>query len=404
MSASAPPPARHGWLAVAAVTIAAFFLVTAEFLPVGLLPEIARSLDVSEGTAGLMVTAPGLVAMVSAIAVLVVAGTLDRRLVMVGLTALTLVSCVAAAAAPNFAVMLGARLLLGAAIGGFWATGPSLAGRLVTGAAIPKATGMIIAGVSVGTVLGVPAGTLIGHLLDWRRAFGVAAALAAVAVAAQALLLPALPATQATRLADLARLVPRPRVRTGLLTVLFVVAGQFLAYTFVTPFLTQVSDVSSGSVSGLLLAYGAAGLAGNFLAVAASRHGLRTTFAAYGALLATAFVVLGAFGQTSAVAIAALVAWGFAWGAIPLCAQLWIVEATPDNPAGGSALLVSTLQAGIAIGSFGGGIVVDTVGTRSVPWIADALVAVGVGTIAVLGRTRVAADPSAAVPATATAP
>jgi len=120
--------ARRGWLGVSSVALGSFAIVLSEFLPVGLLPAIASDLDVRIGTAGLVVVVTGLFAAIAAPAVTVAASGLDRRVVLVGLSALLVLSDVLAALAPGFAVLLLARVLLGVSLGGFWATGPGSRG------------------------------------------------------------------------------------------------------------------------------------------------------------------------------------------------------------------------------------------------------------------------------------
>src|ERR1700712_943290 len=125
------PSTLRSWMSVVSVAIGAFAFVTTEFLPVGLLPQIARDLGVSPGTAGLMVTVPGVIAAISAPAMMVGAGRIDRRLILLALSVMLLASDLISAFTPNFGVMLLGRAMLGAALGGFWTLALSAAGRLV---------------------------------------------------------------------------------------------------------------------------------------------------------------------------------------------------------------------------------------------------------------------------------
>src|SRR5580704_5300952 len=150
-------------LAVFSVALGTFTLVTNEFLPVALLTGIRTSLGVSQGTAATMVTVPA-----------VVAGRLDRRLVLLPMAGLFVVSDALSAAAPNFATMLLARFLLGAGIGGFWAIGASIGGCLVPERRAPWARAVIFSGISLAIVLGVPVAAFVGGWLGWRIAFAAA--------------------------------------------------------------------------------------------------------------------------------------------------------------------------------------------------------------------------------------
>lgn len=158
-------PARRAWLAVTSVALGAFVIVTTEFIPVGFLPRIAASLDVSLGAAGLMILVPGLSAAIAAPLMFVRAGKVDRRKVIAGLGGLVALSNATAAIAPDFAVVLFGRILLGVAIAGFWTVATPVGPKLVGRRAGTKATSIILAGVSAGTVVGLPAGEVLGNLL-----------------------------------------------------------------------------------------------------------------------------------------------------------------------------------------------------------------------------------------------
>jgi predicted MFS family arabinose efflux permease len=158
-------------LAVAAVAVGTFSVVTAEQLPVGLLTSVGGDLGVSEGTAGLMATVPGLVASATAPILPVLIGRLDRRIVLLGLVTLMVVANILSATAPNFAVLIVSRFLVGISIGGFWSLAAGLAVRMVPERYVPRATAIAFGGATAANVLGVPAGTLIGGLTDWRIAF-----------------------------------------------------------------------------------------------------------------------------------------------------------------------------------------------------------------------------------------
>lgn len=150
--ASGKPP-LHAWAAVASIAMGTFALVTTEFLPVGLLTGISADLQVTEGTAGLLITMPGVVAAFAAPLLTIAAGRIDRRFVLWLLTAIIAVSNIVAALSPNLAVMLMARILLGIGVGGFWAFAAGVGVRLVPAGSAGRATAIILAGISIGTVL-----------------------------------------------------------------------------------------------------------------------------------------------------------------------------------------------------------------------------------------------------------
>jgi|SRR5450830_54163 len=380
---NAASPLRS-WLSVGAVTIGAFAFVTTEFLPVGLLPQIAHDLGVSAGTAGLMVTTPGVVAAISAPGLMLGAGRINRRLILLVLSMLLLASNLISAFAPSLAVMLLGRALLGAALGGFWTLALATAGRLVRQQHAAKATAMILSGVTFATVIGVPLGTFISGLSSWRASFIATAILAALALAAQTLLLPSLPSNAAIRWQDLRTLVGRRNPRKSLLMVALVFGAHFSSYTYVAPFL-GLNDFSLPAITSLLLAFGFVGFISNLaISTLVTRH-LQASLLGVVGLLTVALLSLPLLHTSTAGVTTMVVAWGIAFGAIPLCLSIWLQWSSPDLPEAGSALFVGIVQVAIALGSFIGGQMVDGFGIASTMWLGSALGLMGLLVIASFG-------------------
>ncbi|MFF3316737.1 MFS transporter [Streptomyces sp. NPDC003035] len=413
------------WARVGVVTLGIFTVMTAELLPVGLLTPVAAELEVSAGTAGLMVTVPGLVAAVSAPLIALRAAGADRRTVLVLLMALVAAANLATATAGHFAVVLGARVLLGIAIGGFWALAGGLAPRLVPAAGVGRATAVIFGGVSAASVLGVPAATTAAEWTGWRGAFAGVGVVAVLATAGLLALLPRLPGERRApgrRAAPGLRpgLGPRPssgprpgpglrpglglrtasgprsasglrpipgrrtasgprpgpglrtglgallrlprenvRVRTGLLLTLLLVTGHFLAYSFVRPVLAEHSHVSEDLVGMLLLGYGVAGVAGNFLAGPAAGRSPRRTLAVISAGLTAALLAFALAGVTTPAGAGLLLLWGLAYGGVSVGLQSWFMAAAPEDVETATGLYVSVFCLSIALGALLGGLLVD---------------------------------------------
>jgi predicted MFS family arabinose efflux permease len=379
---------RSGWSSVLSVALGSFVLVLSEFLPIGLLPAIASDLHVGVGTAGLMVVFTGLTGAVAAPVVTVATSRLDRRLVLLALTALLIVADAVAALAPTFGVLIIARMLLGVGIGGFWAIGAGIAPRLVAAPAVIRATSLITAGVSVATVVSLPLGAFVTSLASWRLAFVIGGALGVVALVLQLILLPRIPAVHRVRFASLGALLTIPRARVGLIATAFVFVAQFAAYTYVTPYLTDIVRVSPDTVTLALLVFGIAGIAGNFVAgVTLSRNVLGTLGVAK-FVLAGAVVSLPLLAHSVPGVFALLVVWGFVWGALPLGTQTWMAGASPNGSESGLALFVTTIQLSISVGSVAGGAVVSALGIRADFWLAAGIAVVGAAVLIGLGLRR----------------
>lgn len=365
---------RAHWPAVLAVALGIFSLVTTELLPVGLLTSVGATLDVSDGTAGLMVTVPALIAAAAAPAVILAARRVDRRLLLAALAALLAAANLLSAIAPSFEVLLAARVLVGLSIGGFWAMAGGLAVRLVPGRSVGLATSIIFGGVATASVLGVPAGTLLGDVADWRVAFGVMAGLSLAVLIALATSLPSLPAHQGIAITALSRVSRDAGVRIGLLATFLLVTGHFSAYTYVRPVLEEVSHVDPSAVSSLLLGYGVAGIFGNFAAGTVAMRNVRMTLLAIAAALTVAMVAVPLLGRGAIGAAAVLLAWGLAYGGVSVTLQTWMLTAAPRATEAASALFVSVFNVSISLGALLGGLAVDGLATQSVMWLGAGVV------------------------------
>ncbi len=388
MTTGAPAPgnaAVKGWLAVVAVAAGTFTVVTSEMLPVGLLTPIGDALDVSEGTAGLTLTVTGIVGALSAPLVTSAVGRLDRRLVLCALMALLTAANVLAAWSPNFAVMMVARVLIGIGMGGVWSLAGGLAVRLVPAKSAGPATSMVFSGIAVASVLGVPAGTYIGEWAGWREAFLAIAGLALVVTLAMAVLLPPLPAEQAVGLGGVMRLFGNPKVATGLAVVALLVCGHFAAYTYVRPVLEDVSGVKASLIGTLLLVYGIAGVAGNFLAGSRVGKTIKGTLLTISAVLAVSVLLVPKLGVSTLGALILLAVWGISYGGVSVSTQTWLSTAAPEAREGVTSLFVGVFNGAIAVGATAGGLMVDGYGTESVMWLGGAL-AIGALLVTLFGR------------------
>ncbi|WP_433761410.1 MFS transporter [Nocardia sp. CA-135398] len=361
------------WLGVAAVAVGTFSVVTSEQLPVGLLTSVSGDLDISEGTAGLMVTVPGLVASATAPILPVAIGRLDRRHVLLGLITLMVGANLLSAFAPNFAILLASRLLIGIAIGGFWSLAAGIAVRMVPDKFVPKATAIAFGGATAANVLGIPAGTLIGELTDWRIAFGLLGGLGMLVVVGLLWLLPALPADTPVHLRTLADQFRNPIVRTGVLVTFLLVSGHFAAFTFVGPIVESHIGIDKSLLGPVLLAFGVAGIIGNFTTGVATGRDVRATIITISVALATVLALVALIGGNPVTGVALMIVWGLSFGGIPVGVQTWILRAAPESAEAATALNTSVFNLAIALGALFGGIVADSIALTAVLWFGAAL-------------------------------
>jgi predicted MFS family arabinose efflux permease len=379
---------RDAWPAVAAIAVGTFALVFSELIPVGLLADISGHLRVSVGTGGLMVVVPAVAAAVAAPLLTLCSARLERRAVLVALSALVMVSDVIAGLAPDIGVMLAARAVLGVCVGGFWVFGAGAAISLVSERARGTAVAVVSSGIFLATVASLPAGSLIGTLTTWRAGFAVAAVFAVIAVAAQLAAVPRLGPGGPVPPRSLLTVVIRPVSRIGLVAAGAIFFANFAAYTYIGPLLHTRAGLGAGAITLVLLGFGLAGAAANFTAGVTVRRHLRATLMGSGLLIAASTLLLAATTGASTLIIALVAAWGLGYGAVPVAAQSWMARAMPANVEGGLALFVSALQGSLAAGSAAGGVIYDAKGSGGALVLAAAVAAAG--SLALLGRAGAA--------------
>ncbi|MEQ1952535.1 MFS transporter [Mesorhizobium sp. CN2-181] len=350
------------WAAVVSLSLGVFGLVTAEFLPASLLTRIAQDLGISDGAAGQAVTATAVVGAIAAPTIAIVTKSIDRRIVMWTFTLLLIVSNVLAATASGLTTLLIARVILGVALGGFWSMAGAMAMRLVPAKLMPRAMSIVFTGVSVATVCAAPVGAYIGELWGWRAAFGLAGVVAAVTLVVQMLTIPKLPPIGSPGLAALAGLLGRPSVRMAIAATLLIASGHFAGFTYVRPFLEQVPVFDVETISLVLLAFGVGGFFGNLAGGFLIERSLKANIGIGALAIAGAALALVVYGSTDWVSAAAVSAWGFAFGMLPVGLQTWMVRAAPDEAESAGGLLVTAFQVAIAGGAIFGGLIVDGFG------------------------------------------
>lgn len=364
------PVAEHPWLAVIAVGMATFSVVTTEMLPVGLLTPIANSLGTSNGNAGWMISLPAMLAAVSAPLVVIAAGGIDRRLILRGLLGLLLVANVASAMAPDMRWMLIARALVGLCMGGIWAVAGGLAPRLVPVNRIGVATSIIFGGVAAASVLGVPLGALIGDTFGWRSAFAGMAALSAAVLLLHVAVVPAIPVSVVLHGRMFVQQLGNRALLVGLLLTLLLVTSHFTAFTFARPLLTSWSSIEAHWIGTVLFAYGVAGIVGNFVAGPFAARRTLPALATIAAGLLLTPVLLLSIGTTPAGGIAVVLLWGLAYGGVSVALMTWMMKVVPQAVEVAGALYVGVFNLGIALGAWGGGRALDLVGLHGNLWLA----------------------------------
>jgi len=353
---------RAAWSAVLSMSLCVAVLIASEFMPVSLLTPIAAELGVTEGQTGQAISISGVFAVVTILFISGLTHRLDRRVVLLAFSASLVLSGAIVTFAPNYAVLMLGRALLGVAIGGFWSMSTAIVMRLVPPTSVPKGLAMINAGNAIAATISAPLGSLLGDYIGWRGAFFLVVPLALVALVWQWAKLPSLPPERAKSSPNVFRLLLRPQVALGMASIFLLFMGQFALFTYLRPFLETVTGVPVTTLSLLLLLMGLAGVVGTYLV---SRMLHNRLFSIVGTIpLVMALIALGliAFGTSTVLVAILLVAWGLFGTAAPVGWGTWLSRYLADDAEAGGGLQVAVIQLAITMGAALGGVLFDTAG------------------------------------------
>jgi predicted MFS family arabinose efflux permease len=365
------------WRAVLFVTATSFALVTGEFLPQSLLPAMASSLHISEGQAGEAVAATALLGLISAPTLGALVPRMDRRTLLTLLALAAAVSNAAVAVAPVFLVVIAARMLLGIAIGGFWALSLTVATRLSTPTHVPRALSLINFGGMFASVAGVPLGIQLGERFGWRTAFAVASVAMALVAIALRITLPATPAAASVRLRAIAEALKSRVVAWGLVGHVLTMFGHFVAFSYIRAALALSPHLDTNAITLSVGIFGIGSVIGNVVTGLLIARFLRALRVVLPLLVAVPILVLSLAPQSHIVLDVAVVVWGCSFGGWLTVVMTWIGRAEPDRLEAGGGLVVGGFQAAVTVGAVIGGALLDGSGIRTALLVAAAAAAVG---------------------------
>lgn len=354
------------WNGVFAMTLCVFVLIASEFMPVSLLTPLATDLGVTEGLAGLGIAISGAFAVLTSLTLSGLAGNVNRKHLMLGMTVLMAISGAIIGLASSYLVYMAGRALIGIAIGGFWSMSAATAIRLVPKHQVARALAIFNGGNALATVVAAPLGSYLGSSIGWRGAFLCLVPIAVVTFIWQWVSLPNMDnnKSDASR-GSVFRLFRHPIVTTGLLACGLFFMGQFALFTYVRPFLETVTRVNTSSLSLILLTTGLMGVVGTLVITPFLNKRFYPTLIAIPCLMASIAVGLILTGHGVWAATLLLGCWGMLATAAPTGWWIWIARTLPGNEEAGGGLMVAVVQLSIALGSMTGGMVFDHLGWQS---------------------------------------
>jgi predicted MFS family arabinose efflux permease len=316
-------------------------LIASEFMPVSLLTPMAEGLGATTGQTGQAISISGLFAVATSLAITTVAGRINRKTVLVVLTALMLIS------------------LLGVCVGGFWSLATSILMRLVPEHDVPRALGLMYGGQAIAAAFAAPLGSYLGDIVGWRGVFWALTPVVALNLVWHLVALPSLPVTTRASFATFGRLLGRRHFRLDLIAITFTWGSAFTMFTYLRPFLEQMTGVGVDLLSVLLLVLGGAGFVGSSLSGRLFGGRVERMLCLPALVMGSCTAALLIAGG-SVIAVGLLLAiWGAMNTAMSVIWMSWMSRNVDDLPEAAGGLMVAVIQASILMGGVIGGFLLD---------------------------------------------
>lgn len=379
-------------LALFALTLSAFAIGTTEFVIVGLIPTMANDLNVTLPSAGLLVSLYALGVAFGAPVLTALSGRWNRKTVLVSIMALFVMGNLLAWQAPNYTVLVIARILTGLAHGVFFSIGSTIATGLVSKEKAASAIAIMFTGLTVALVTGVPLGTYIGQNFGWQSSFLIVSILGLISLVGSVFLVPNnLKQSAPIQLSSQLKVLLEPRLLLVYAITALGYGGTFTAFTFLAPILENVTGFHASSISLIMLIYGVSVAFGNIVGgKMADKLGPIKALTIIFSGLACILLIFNLVAFHPIATLISVVIWGaFAFGNVPGL-QVYVVNLaekyTPDAVDVASGLNIAAFNLGIALGSWGGGLILSNAGLIHTPWVGAVIVMIALGLTRLSGR------------------
>lgn len=357
------------WIPLVGLTCAAFVFNTSEFIPIGLLSDIASDFAISESHAGLLITVYAWVVAATSLPLMLLASKIEFRKLLLLIVGLFIISHLFSAAASSYGMLMGSRIGVACAHAIFWSITPPLAVRIAPEGHKSTALSIIMAGTSVAMVIGLPLGRIIGLHTGWRTTFFCIAAVTFLIFLLLAAVFPKVPVRNYTSLKNIPSLLKQRNLMGIYITTVILVTGHYTGYSYIEPFLGQVARMNEGMVTLTLIIFGLVGMIGSFLfARIYPTHPQQLIKSSI--LVITAMLLwmrFSAYNMYTAVLLCAF--WGTAIVVYNLAFQARIIEYAPQATAVAMSVYSGIFNLGIGTGALVGGIVCSSLSLHFIGYI-----------------------------------
>ncbi|TBV75082.1 MFS transporter [Pseudoxanthomonas winnipegensis] len=385
---NAAVPAGRGGLSIVILAVAAFVIVTTEYLIVGLLPGLARDLEISISAAGQLVTLFAFTVMLFGPVLTALLSHVERKRLFVVILLIFAASNALAAIAPNVWVLAAARFIPALALPVFWGTASETAGQIVGPQRAGRAVSQVYLGISAALLFGIPLGTLAADAIGWRGTFWILAGLSLLMALALTVFMPRVARPERLRLAEQTRILKDPFFVANVVLSVVVFTAMFTAYTYLADLLERIAVVAPAHVGWWLMGFGAIGLLGNWLGGRLVDRSPLGATAAFALLLGVGMAASVPLAGSAWLLAGALALWGIAYTALfPIC-QVRVMQSASHAQALAGTLNVSAANAGTGLGALIGGLVIPQWGLASIGYVATGIAVVAILMVAVVARLR----------------
>ncbi|MEY8709156.1 sugar transporter [Mangrovibacter phragmitis] len=342
---------RVAWLRVLTLAIAAFIFNTTEFVPVGLLSDIAESFSMSTAQVGIMLTIYAWVVGLMSLPFMLLTSQMERKKLLIGIFLLFIASHALSFLAWNFTVLVISRIGVAFSHAVFWSITASLAIRLAPAGKRAQALSLLATGTALAMVLGLPLGRVIGQYFSWRTTFFAIGVGALVTLVCLMQLLPRMPSEHSGSLKSLPVLFRRPALVSIYVLTVVVVTAHYTAYSYIEPFVQTVAGFSANFATVLLLILGGAGIIGSIIfSKLGNQHASGLVSCAIGVLVCCLALLMPASASANALIILSLF-WGIAFMIIGLGMQVKVLSLAPDATDVAMSLFSGIFNIGIGAGA-----------------------------------------------------
>jgi DHA1 family L-arabinose/isopropyl-beta-D-thiogalactopyranoside export protein-like MFS transporter len=366
------------WLPVISLSFAGFIFNTSEFVPVGLLSDIAGSFDMQIADVGLMLTIYAWMVALASLPLMLLAGQIERKKLLMGLFVLFILSHILSSVAWNFWVLMISRIGVALAHSVFWSITASLAMRIAPVGKKSQALSMLVAGTSLATILGLPLGRIIGQAFGWRITFLIIGLLATAACVSLYRLMPKLPSENSGSLKSLPGLLKRPALLGIYLMIVVIITAHFTAYTYIEPFIQQIAGFSANFATAILFVFGVAGFLCSLLFSRCNRYWPQGTLVGSLIILALSMLGLRLFALNEASVVILCMLWGIAITMMSLSAQVKVLAIASDATDVAMSMFSGIYNIGIGGGALLGNIVILHLGMQYIGYVGGTLAIVAV--------------------------